>query len=353
MPPRTSRRPSMADVARRSGVSTQTVSRFFSGQGYVSEETRARISEVVEELGYVRNRAAGSLRANRTGTIGVLNVGELNWGSAQILAGLSAGARRAGRALMITEIDPDQGPEAWREDARAAIDHFLAAPVDGIIVSTAMQGSEEVFAAARERVPVVNLSARPRSSDSSPQLPSPIGYDATRHLIELGHRRIAHLVGPRNRNEALDREAGYLRAMEEAGLAPQVLEGASSWWAPSGAAAADRLTTIDFTAVFAGNDELALGLMSRLEQRGLRAPRDYSIVGVDDMPTAAYFSPPLTTVAIDFPRIGELAVEAALEAIETGEHRPLPTTPQPLRLRSSTAPLPFGQPVGQTASTTD
>jgi DNA-binding LacI/PurR family transcriptional regulator len=263
----------MADVARRSGVSTQTVSRYFSGQGYVSEETRARIAGVVEELGYVRNRAAGSLRANRTGTIGVLNVGELNWGSAQILAGLSAGARRAGRALMIAEIDPDQGPEAWREDARAAIDHFLAAPVDGIIVSTAMQGSEEVFAAARERVPVVNLSARPRTPDGAADHPSATGYDATRHLLELGHRRIAHLVGPRDRNESLDREAGYLRAMAEAGCAPLLLEGASSWWAPSGAAAADRLEEIAFTAVFAGNDELAVGFMSRLEQRRRRHAR--------------------------------------------------------------------------------
>jgi DNA-binding LacI/PurR family transcriptional regulator len=351
MPPRTSRRPSMADVARRADVSTQTVSRYFSGHGYVSEETRARISRIVEDLGYVRNRAAGSLRANRTGTIGVLNVGELNWGSAQILSGLAAAARRAGSALMIAEIDPDQGPEAWREDARAAIDHFLAAPVDGIIVSTAMKGSEEVFAVARERVPVVNLSARQRSANPSEALPSSVGYDATRHLLELGHHRIAHLVGPRTRSEALDREAGYLRAMAEAGLEPQVLEGADSWWAPAGAAAADRLAEIDFTAVFAGNDELALGLMSRLEERGLRAPHDYSIVGVDDMPTAAYFSPPLTTVAIDFPRIGELAVEAALQAIETGEHHPIPTTRQPLVVRASTAPLHSGQPVGQTAPT--
>jgi DNA-binding LacI/PurR family transcriptional regulator len=341
----------MADVARRSGVSTQTVSRYFSGQGYVSEETRARIAGVVEELGYVRNRAAGSLRANRTGTIGVLNVGELNWGSAQILAGLSAGARRAGRALMIAEIDPDQGPEAWREDARAAIDHFLAAPVDGIIVSTAMQGSEEVFAAAGGRVPVVNLSARPRTPDGAADHPSATGYDATRHLLELGHRRIAHLVGPRDRNESLDREAGYLRAMAEAGCAPLLLEGASSWWAPSGAAAADRLEEIAFTAVFAGNDELAVGFMSRLEQRGLKAPRDYSIVGVDDMPAAAFLSPPLTTVAIDFARIGELALEAALHAIDTGEHRPIPATRQPLVVRDSTAPLSSGQPVGHTAPT--
>lgn len=352
MPPRTTRRPSMADVARRVGVSTQTISRYYSGQGYVSEETRVRIAAVVDELGYVPNRAAGSLRARRTGTIGVLNVGELNWGSAQILSGLSTAARTSGQALLIAEVDPDQGAEEWREHARAAVDHFLAAPVDAIIVSTAMQGSEEVFAAARERVPVVNLSARPRSEDPERPLPSSVGYDATRHLLELGHRRVAHLVGPRTRNEALDREAGYLRAMAEAGLEPQVLEGATDWWAPSGAAAADRLDSIDFTAVFAGNDELALGFMSRLEGRGLRAPEDYSIVGVDDMPTAAFFSPPLTTIAIDFAQIGKLALEAAVQAIETGEHRPLPIAEQPLRIRASTAPLQFGQPVGHTASTT-
>lgn len=329
----------MADVGRRAGVSAQTVSRFFSGTGYVSEHTRQQIADAVAALDYVPNRAAGSLRAQRTNIIGVLNVGELNYGAAQILGGLSAAAHSTNRTLMIAEVDPDLDDEDWGTDVGSAIDTFLSAPVDGIIVSTALQGVDELLSVARSRVPVVNLSERPRAvSPSIVSHPSSVGYDATRHLLELGHERIAHIVGPRSRNEAIDRERGYLQAMSEAGLSPMVLEGATDWWATSGAAAADRLERLDATGIFASNDELALGFMSRMESRGLHAPTDYSIIGVDDMPAAAFFSPPLTTIAIDFDAIGKEAMRTALHIIGTGEPQQLPMTPVELRVRASTAP---------------
>lgn len=327
----------MADVGREAGVSAQTVSRYFSGGGYVSEATRQQISDAVAELGYVPNRAAGSLRARRTNIIGVLNVGELNYGAAQILSGLSGAARIAGRTLMIAEVDPDLDQDDWRDEVRTTLDTFLSAPVDGIIVSTALQGVDSLLATARARVPVVNLSDRPRpKAPDAPGHASDVGYDATRHLLDLGHERVAHVVGPRSRNEALDREHGYLRAMSEAHLRPQILEGATDWWATSGARAADRLGTMEATGIVAGNDELALGFMSRMEDRGLHAPEDYSIVGVDNMPAASFFSPPLTTIAIDFAAIGRDAFHAALHAIETGELQELPATPLELIVRAST-----------------
>lgn len=331
----------MADVGRRAGVSAQTVSRYFSGEGYVSGRTRQQIADAVAELGYVPNRAAGSLRARRTNIIGVLNLGELNFGAAKILGGLSIAARTSGRTLMIAEVDPDLDGDDWRADVSTTIDTFLSAPVDGIIVSTALQGVDGLLATARERVPVVNLSERLRQgAPSAGGSSAGVGYDATRHLLSLGHERIAHVVGPRSRNEALDRERGYLRAMSEAGLPSQVLEGATDWWATSGAAAADQLERLDATAVFAANDELALGFMSRLADRGLLAPGDYSIVGVDDMPAAAFFNPPLTTIAIDFEAIGIEAFRTALHIIETGTLREMPAASTELRVRASTAPPP-------------
>lgn len=340
MPPRTTRRPSMADVGRLAGVSAQTISRYYSGDGYVSEETRSRIAEAVASLGYVPNRAAGSLRALRTRTLGVLNVGELNYGAAQILSGISAAAREAGRTLMIAEVDAEPGAEDWATEVRAALDHLLSAPVDGIIVSTALQGVEELLGAARARVPVVNLSERPRYGAEGPRRVSSVGGDATRHLIGLGHTRIAHLVGPRTRVEALDRERGYLAAMAEAGLEPLLLEGAIDWWATSGALAADRMGELTATAVFAGNDELALGFLGRMQARGLEAPRDFSLVGVDDMPAAAFLHPPLTTIRIDFLAVGREAFAAAFQAVETGVVPEMVPLPAPLTVRSSTAAPP-------------
>ena len=341
VPPKSSTRPSMSDVATLADVSAQTVSRYFSGRGYVGEDTRRRIAAAVQQLGYVPNRAAGSLRARHSGIIGLLNVGELNYGAAQILGGVSAAARRSGRMLMIAEVDPGLESRAWNEDVRSAVDHFLSAPVDGIIVSTALRGVDALLAPARERVQVVNLSARPRAELTDPSDPSStVGDDATRHLVDLGHTRIAHLVGPRSRSEALDREAGYLRAMAEADLPPILLEGATDWWATSGAAAADRSADLDVTAVFAANDELALGFMSRMAARGLHAPSDYSIVGVDDMPSAAFFDPPLTTISIDFTAIGEAAFDTALRARDAGGDPEMPRSAQPLVVRESTGPPP-------------
>lgn len=338
--PRTAARPSMADVGRLAQVSAQTVSRYYSGEGYVSEATRARIAAAIEELGYRPNRAAGSLRARRTGTIGALSVGEMNYGSAQILAGLSSAARDAGRTLMIDVVPLEYDATGWREEVRRTLDHFLSAPVDGIIVSTAVAGVGQEIVERHPDVPLVNLSERHGSSGTGRPGPSTVGIMATQHLIDLGHERIVHVAGPATRTEAADREAGYRAAMEAAGLEPQVITGATSWWADSGAVAAQSLRDGDVTAVFAANDELALGVMSALEARGLRAPRDYAIVGVDDMPAAAFFSPPLTTVAIDFEGIGRAAFTAMGHLLEQGEDAPdvlADITPR-LVVRGSTAP---------------
>ena len=332
-------RASMADVGRAAGVSAQTVSRYFSGTGYVGEDARRRVAAAVAELAYRPNRAAGSLRARHTGILGVLMVGEMVHGSAQILTGISQASRNLGQTLMIAQVDLGFEAEGWQDEVRRAVDHFLSAPVDGIIVSASIPGVDESLDGARDLVPVVNLSERPRHLAGSVGTHSfTAGYEGTRYLLGQGHTEIIHLAGPVTRNEAVERERGYRAAMADAAYASVVVGEARDWSSATGFAAAQQVEVGSFTGVFASNDEIALGFLSAMERRGLRAPGDFSIVGVDDMPAAAYFSPPLTTMRLDFQGVGRTTLHALHEMIRTGEHAARQVVEPELIVRESVAP---------------
>lgn len=323
----------MADVGRAANVSAQTVSRFFTGTGYVSADTKERIAAAVDELGYRFNQSARNLRTRRTDTVGVLALGALNYGSAGVLTGLSRAAREAGYTLSIIELDLDYDADDWQEEAQRSIDHFLSIPVDGIILSTPVQGADDLVAAVGAETPIITVSELPPSIDASASTHShAAGYEGTRHLLSLGHRGILHIAGPGTRNEAVERERGYRDAMEEAGLAPHVVSVSTDWSSASGFRAGETVDPSQFTGVFAANDELALGFMSAMERRGLRAPADFSIVGVDDMPTAGFFSPPLTTMRLDFRALGIDTFRMLHHEIQTGE-RPTHLVVEPLLIR--------------------
>jgi DNA-binding LacI/PurR family transcriptional regulator len=336
--PGTGRRPSMADVGRIANVSTQTVSRYFTGTGYVSDETRERISAAVDELGYRPNKSARSLRVQRTNTVGVLAMGALNFGSSAVLTGLSLAARAADYTLSIVELDLDFAARDWEPEALRTIDHFLSVPVDGIVISTPVRGAERLLDSVTDGTPIITVSELPPEPGTSAGAHShTAGLEATRHLVSLGHTRIVHVAGPGTRNEAKERERGYRDAMAEAGLEPAVLAVATDWSSASGHRAGERIAPESFTAAFIANDEMALGFLSAMERRGLRAPRDFSVVGVDDMPTTAYFSPPLTTMRLDFRSLGHHTFRMLHHQITTGE-RPAPYVLEPeLIVRESTA----------------
>jgi DNA-binding LacI/PurR family transcriptional regulator len=331
----------MADVARLASVSSQTVSRYFTGTGYVSADTRERIAAAVEELRYHPNYSARTFRTQRTKTIGVLALGGLNYGSAGLLTGLSRSARAVGYALSINQLDVDFHGGEWRDEATAALERFLSMPVDGVVLSTPILGADDLFATLTSATPHVTISERPPSDDVSVGTHSyTAGLVATEHLASLGHRRIIHIAGPATRNESSERERGYRDAMVAIGEEPAVIRSAFDWSAASGHAAGMAVEELDFTAAFAANDEIALGFMSAMRQRGRSAPDDYSIVGVDDMPSAAYFAPPLTTLRLDFDALGVSTFEMLHELIETGERaEPYVMEPQ-LVVRESTAPAP-------------
>jgi len=336
-------RPSMADVGRLANVSTQTVSRYFTGVGYVRTETRERIATAIEQLGYIPNLSARSLRTQRSNTVGVLSMGALNYGGAAVLTGLGAAAREADVMLMISQLDLDFEAKNWESEARRALDHFLSVQVDGVVLSAPIPDVDLLLTGWNRATPVITVSERPWSEEGSAGAHShAAALGATRYLIELGHRRIVHIAGPSTRNEALEREQGYRDAMAEAGLMPQVLTGARDWSPVSGQRAGHAVDPASFTAAFASNDEIALGFMNALELRGLRAPVDYSIVGVDDMPTAAYFSPALTTMRLDFFGLGKATFQMLRHQIVTGDRAAHFTLDPELVVRASTAPLARG-----------
>jgi DNA-binding LacI/PurR family transcriptional regulator len=336
---RQKRRASMADVARMAGVSSQTVSRYFTGAGYVRQETRERIAIAIDELGYRPNQAARNLRSRRSNSIGVLLVGALNYGAVGVISGLSEAARAAGMMLPIAHIDLDYEGRGWQSEAQRAIEHFLSAQVDGIIASTVVPGIEDFLSSEASVSPMLAISELTRRDHASISMHSySAGRLATRHLVQHGHRRIVHLAGPLTRNEAVERERGYRDAMDEAGLEPLVVHGALDWDAGAGRAAAAQIDPTSFTGVVAANDEIALGCMSHFARQGLFAPSDYSIVGVDDMPEAEHFWPPLTTVRLDFTRLGREAFELMRRMIETGERGTHIDLDPELVIRESTAP---------------
>jgi len=327
----------MADVAKLANVSTQTVSRYFTGVGYVRAETRERITAAIEELGYVPNQSARTLRTNRTNSVGVLTMGAFTYGSSSVLTGLGFAAREADVTLTIAALDLDFEAQSWEPEARRALTHFKSVQVDGVVVSTPLPGIEALLADWEQSIPLITVSELRAEDGSAGTHSHAAGWGATRHLIGLGHRRIIHVAGPEGRNEAQERERGYQDAMLDAGLNPHVISAAKDWSSVSGYRAGERADQTVFTAVFAANDELALGFMSALERRGVKAPRDYSIVGVDDMPAAAYFSPPLTTMRLDFRALGIATFKMLHHQILTGEAAHHHMVEPELIIRESTA----------------
>src|SRR5690606_29136073 len=286
--------PSMADVAAAAGVSHQTVSRVLNTPDLVREETRARVEDAIRALGYRRNRTARALRTQRSGLVGVVNPGEARFGPAHTTMAIEEAARQAGYATTMAVVR-DADPAT----VDGVLEFFLDHRVDGIIVIAPVTA----VAAAADRLvgelPVVLVAAGLRPTRRR----HVVGVDqepgarlATRHLVGLGHRRIAHVSGPHDWFDARARIDGWRHELECAGLrVPPLITG--GWDAEDGYRVARGLVAAGDVpeAIFAANDLLALGIIRALEEAGLRVPDDVSVVGVDGAERAGLFSPPLTT----------------------------------------------------------
>jgi len=312
----------MADVALLAGVSHQTVSRVLNDHPAVRDETRERVQAAIIELGYRRNSAARALVTKRSTTIGVISFDTTLFGPASTLFGVEQAAHQAGYYVSVAS-----DKTVSRATVMDGIERLAAQSVEGFIV---IAPQREAFAAVAEvprDMPVVVVegpSASWAPVVSVDQVKG--GRIVTEHLLAQGASTVWHIGGPVDWLEAEGREVGWRAVLTEAGIEPPpVLRG--DWTAGSGYAAGQRLArqrldgprrarggAVD--AVFVGNDQMALGLLRAFHESGVRVPGDVLVAGFDDVPEAAFFTPPLTTVRQDFAAVGRLYIELLLRRID-------------------------------------
>ncbi len=325
------RMPSIRDVARLADVSHQTVSRVLNDHPSIRPETKARVLDAIAVLDYKPNPAARALVTSRSQTLGILSATIGEFGPTSSIAAIEDAARAeeySVTTLNLTSTSPEDIGQAVRQLAR---EH-----VDGIVVLAPQVRVFHVLRGMASTVPFVTLQSASGADEIGLSADQMAGARLiTEHLIGLGHTEILHLAGPQDWIEAESRMRGYLDALREADL-PTFPPIRGDWTADFGHFAGQELARRpDFTAVFAANDLMAVGLMHGFRDAGLRVPEDISVVGFDDIPVAAHVAPPLTTVHQDFSELGRRAVQLLLAQIR-GEAVPTFGALAPvLRIRES------------------
>ncbi|MEV6843430.1 LacI family DNA-binding transcriptional regulator [Actinoplanes sp. NPDC051411] len=311
--------PGLRDVAARAGVSIKTVSNVVNGYVHVAPDTRARVQAAIDALGYVPNLAARQLRGGRSGVI-ALAVPELPAPYFAELAGLIVQAAERRRWTVL--IDQTDGRADRERDLLAGLRRHA---IDGLIFSPSALSGEEVVASGGPPAVLLGARAGPGAADHVAVDDRAAGADATRHLCELGRKRIAVIGVPDDSPRATAarrRLAGYRGALAETGLAgdPALEVGVVRFGRAEGAAAMVRLLDQPRPpdAVFCVNDLLALGALRTLHQRGIGVPRDVALIGFDDIEDGRFSTPTLSTVAPDTPRIAQLAVDLLAERLGEG-----------------------------------
>jgi DNA-binding LacI/PurR family transcriptional regulator len=332
---RRKQRVSMADVAKLAGVSSQTVSRVSNGHPGVIDSTREQVLAAMRELGYRPNSAARALRYGRFNTIGIILFGLASTGNSRTVEAIATHAAAEGYAITLFPIDvptQDNVLGAFTRMGELAVDaviviieiHLLDA---GTVTLPPGVHTVVVDSDAGDRYTVVDTD----QADGARR--------AVHHLLDLGHHTVWHVTGPRTSYASQSRARAWRATLEEAGRpVPPPLPG--DWSAESGYAAGLALADEPgCTAVFASNDQMALGLLRAFHERGRPVPGEISVVGFDDIPDSSYFVPPLTTVHQDFAEVGRRCVQRVLLQIREGKAAQPGTDLVPTRLvvRSSTA----------------
>ena len=326
----------MADVAQLARVSYQTVSRVLHDSPHVRDETRERVLAAIRQLNYRPNSAAQALVTGRSKTLGVVSFDTALYGPASTLLGIEQAAHDAGYAVSVSSLR-----SLNRGTLLAAIQLLRDQGVDGVAVIAPLRAGTDALRHVRPDFAVVAVEAGPNASVPVAAVDQMAGAAAaTKHLLSLGHRTVWHLAGPMDWNEAEERIEGWRSALNEANAPiPALLRG--DWTPRSGYELGQSLLRIpEMTAIFVANDQMALGLLRRLHEAGREVPRDLSVVGFDDIPEAAYFTPPLATVRQDFAELGRRCLHMLLGRLE-GETGPMRVVVAPeLVVRSSTSVAP-------------
>ena len=326
----------MADVAVLAGVSHMTVSRVLNDPASVKPETRERVLSAMQSLGYRPNTVARALATGRTRSLGVVALATALYGPTSTLLAIEAAARTAGYNLDLVRLR-----SFTRRSMGEAADGLQQRGVDGIIVIAPHTWAIKTLQSAVDGVPLVAVEGGAGRLPTVAVDQEKGGALATEHLLALGHSSVWHVGGPKDWLEAKARERGWREVLSAAGQsAPPVLPG--GWGVRSGYQAGRRLVAEQgVSAVFVANDQMALGVLRAFHEAGIEVPGQVSVVGFDDVPEAAYFTPPLTTVRQDFDEVGRRALQLLLEQMagaSLGEHH-LVVKPR-LVVRQSTAPPP-------------
>lgn len=333
-------RPSIYDVAKQAGVSHMTVSRVLNGHPNIRDSTRERVLEAIDEMNYTRSSIARALATRRAMRIGVLVDSPVQYGPNSTLRALEGAAREAGYAISAFSISDDE-----RSQIDAGVVELVTQGVDALCVVAPRASSLDLLRRHDTGLPTIVITSEEDPFWHTAAVDQRAGAMlAVSHLIELGHRSIVHLSGPLDWYDARERDGGWRDALALAGL-PIIPSTTGDWTSDFGYEFGRSYDFDGITAVFAANDQMALGVMHGLFERGLSVPGDVSVVGFDDLPDAAHFLPPLTTVRQDFAALGALALRLVLGAIE-GEDATQHDMIEPgLVVRSSTAPPPRAQPL--------
>lgn len=303
----------MRDVARLAGVSHQTVSRVLNDHPSVRPETRQRVLDAMRALNYRRNSAARTLVTRRSRTLGLIAFETTLFGPASTLYALEQAARAAGYFISVASVRTLD-----RESVREAVDRLCEQSVEGIVAIAPKNSMVTALAQVPAGLAVVGVGG---GGESLPTvcIDNVAGAAmATRHLLDLGHTTVHHIAGPADWPEARDRIDGW-RAALYAVAAPVPAPWPGDWSARSGYEQGRLLAAEpSVTAVFCGNDQIALGTLRALHEAGRRIPDDVSVVGFDDVPESGFFLPPLTTVRQDFAELGRRSLALLIEQLHNG-----------------------------------
>jgi DNA-binding LacI/PurR family transcriptional regulator len=323
------------DIAVRTGVSYQTVSRVLNGMPHVSPATRQRVQAMMEEVGFQPNMTARQLAGQRSTTVGLVTFATSFYGPAQILANCEQASKEMGLSFMFRGIVEQNTPEI-----RRAVNELCAHQVCGILLYLPLQIDLRDLQDVCRNVPIVavdsNLGYKCPAIYINQELGSRI---ATQHLVKLGHKKIAYLQGPLFWRAAEQRFKGWLKELKAAGLKPgPVITG--NWTAESGYEAAQKLVAEnwgEYSALVVANDQMALGAIRAFEESGIHIPRTISVIGFDNIPEAAFFRPPLSTIKQDFATLASSSVECLMSQLNQNQAGRLRTIRPTLIGRESSA----------------
>lgn len=311
-------KPTIYEVARRAGVSRQTVSRVINNRPDVADNTRKRILQIIDEMDYRPSAVARSLSKQRTYNFGLVTAGLEFIGPSVTMSGIAKKSEQLGYGLYLKEL-----PKFTGGNIQQIINWFLSRQVDGIIWAVPEIGSNRDWVNTLFddiRVPIIFLTSAKRETISTVTIDNYYGAKlATKHLLENGRKNIGHISGPLDWWESQERIRGWKAALEDAGIKTEDrMMSSGNWSSRSGKKAFDQLMANypEMDAVFVGNDQMSLSVLQTACEKDIDVPNDLSVVGFDGIPESEFYSPPLTTVAQNLDKLGCVAVQELARMVE-------------------------------------